>query len=58
MSLFHRKRLKQHFLQTLDDEYGKVCGENNLKNGALEIDFSTTALPLFTCALSYIISIQ
>jgi len=35
-------------LQTFDDVYGKMCGENNLKNGALEIDFSTTALPLLT----------
>jgi len=48
MSLFCRKRLKHNFLQTLDDVYGKMCGENNLKNGALEIDFSTTALPLLT----------
>jgi len=45
--MFHRKRLKHHFLQTFD-VYGKMCGENNLKNGALEIDFSTTALPLLT----------
>jgi len=51
MSLFHRKRLKHHFLQTLDDEYGKVCGENNLKNGALEIDFSTTAVFTVLCLI-------
>jgi len=25
-----------------------MCGENNLKNGALEMDFSTTALHLLT----------
>jgi len=48
MSWFHRNRLNQHFLQTFDDVCGKMCGENNLKNGALEIDFSTTALPLLT----------
>jgi len=48
MSLFHSNRLNQHFLQTFDDVYGKIFGENNLKNGALEIDFSTTALPLLT----------
>ena len=47
MSLFHTKRLKHRFLQTLY-AYGKMCGENNLKSGALEIDFSTTALPLLT----------
>jgi hypothetical protein len=35
-------------MQTCDGVYGKMCGENNLKNGALEIDFSTTALPLLT----------
>ena len=46
MSLFHRNRLNQHFLQIFDDVYGKMCGENKLKNGALEIGFSTTALPL------------
>ena len=48
MSLFHRNRLNQHFLQTFYDVYGKMGGENNLKNGALEIDFSTTAVPLLT----------
>ena len=48
ISLFHRKRRNQHFLQTFDDVYGKMCGENNLKNGALKIDFSTTALPPLT----------
>jgi len=48
MSLFHKNRLNQHFLQIFDDVCGKMCGENNLKNGALEIDFSTTALPLLT----------
>ena len=48
MSLFHRNRLNQHFLQTLDDVHGKMCFKNNLRNGALEIDFSTTALPLLT----------
>jgi len=46
MSLFHSKRLNQYFLQTLDDAYGKMSGENNLKNGALGIDFFTTALHL------------
>jgi len=46
-SLFHRNRLK-HFLQTFDDIYGKMYIENNMKNGALEIDFSTTALYLLT----------
>ena len=50
MSLFHSNRLNQHFLQTFDDVYGKMFGENNLKNVALEIDFSTTALPLLTVA--------
>jgi hypothetical protein len=37
-----------------DDVYMKMCGENNLKNGALEIDYSTTALRLLTviCLLS------
>jgi len=58
MSLFHRNRLNQHFLQTFDDVYGKVCGENNLKNGALEIDFSTTTLPLLTVFRLNIISVQ
>ena len=48
MSLFHWNRLNQHFLQIFADVYGKMCGENNLKNGALEIEFSTTALPLLT----------
>jgi len=48
MSLFHSNRLSQHFLQTFDDVCGKTFGENNLKNDALEIDFSTTALPLLT----------
>jgi hypothetical protein len=48
MSLFHRNRLNQHFLQTFDDVCGKMFGENNFKNGALEIDFSTSALPLLT----------
>ena len=48
MSLFHRNRLNQHFLQTFHDVYGKMGGENNLKNGALEIDFSTTMVPLLT----------
>ena len=48
MRLFHGNRLNQHFLQTFDDVYGKMCVENNLKNGTLEIDFSTTALPLLT----------
>jgi hypothetical protein len=32
-------------LQTFDDVYGKMCGENNLKNGALEIEFSTPVVP-------------
>ena len=58
MSLFHSNRLNQHFLQTFDDVYGKMFGENNLKNGAQEIDFSTTALPLLPVVLSYIISVQ
>ena len=48
MSLFHSNRLNHQFLQTLDDAYGKMFGENNLKNGALEIDFFTTALHLLT----------
>jgi len=48
MSLFHWNRLNQHFLQTFDDVYGMMCCESNLKNGALEIDFSTTALSLLT----------
>ena len=48
MSFFHRNRLNQHILQTFDDVYGKTCDENNLKNDALDIDFSTTALPLLT----------
>ena len=48
MSLFHSNRLSQHFLQTLDDICGKTFGENNLKNGALEIDLFTTALHLLT----------
>ena len=59
MSLFRKNRLNQHFLQTFDDDvYGKMCGENNLKNGALEIDFSTTALRLFTvvCLISFLSS--
>jgi len=43
LGLFHWNRLNQHFLQVFDDVYGKMCGEDNLKNGALEIDFSTTA---------------
>jgi hypothetical protein len=30
-----------------DDVYGEMCGESNVKNGALEIDFSTTALPIY-----------
>ena len=34
-------------MQTCDDVYGKMYDENSLKNGALEIDFSTTELPLF-----------
>ena len=34
--------------QTFYAVCGKMCGENNLKNGALEIDVSTTALPLPT----------
>jgi len=45
MSLFHRNKLNNHFLQTFDDAYGKMCGESNQKNDALETDFSTTALP-------------
>jgi len=55
MRLFHKKRLNQHFLQTFDDVYGKMFVENNLKNGALEIDFSTTAFPLPTvvCLIWY-----
>ena len=48
MTLFNRNRLNQHFLQTFGDVCGKMCGENNLKNGELEIDFSTTALPVLT----------
>ena len=48
MSLFHRNRLNLHFLQTLDDVCGKKFGENNLKNGVLEIDLFTTALYLYT----------
>ena len=40
-------------MQTCDDVYGKMCGENNLKNGALEIDFSTTELPLLTVVVLY-----
>jgi len=48
MSLYHRNKLNQHFLQALDYVYGKMCGDDNLKNGALEIDFSTTSLPLLT----------
>ena len=47
MSLFHGNRLNQHFLHTFNDICGKMGGENNLKNGALEIDLSTTALPMF-----------
>jgi hypothetical protein len=55
MRLFHKKRLNQHFLQRLDDVCGKIFVKNNLKNGALEIDFSTTALPLLTvvCPIWY-----
>jgi hypothetical protein len=45
---FDRNRLNYHFLQTFDDVCGKMCGENSLKKGALEIDFSTTALHLLT----------
>jgi len=48
MSLFHRNRLNQHSLWDFDDVGGKICAENNLKNGALEIDFPITALPLLT----------
>jgi len=44
-------------MQTCDDVYGKICGENNLKNGALEMDFSTTALPLLKW-LSFVIFVQ
>jgi len=40
-------------MQTCDDVYGKMCGENNLKNGALEIDFSTTTLLLPTVVVLY-----
>jgi hypothetical protein len=55
MRLFRKKRLNHHFLQIFDDVYGKMFVENNLKNGALEIDFSTTALPLLTvvCLIRY-----
>ena len=48
MSLFHSNRLNQHFLQMFDDVCVKMCGENNLKNVALETDYSTTALRLLT----------
>jgi len=58
MSLFHRNRYNQHFLQTFDVIYGKMCGENNLISGALEIDFFMKTLPLLTMVLSYIISVQ
>jgi len=33
MSLYHRNRMNQHFLQALDDVYEKMFGENNLKSG-------------------------
>ena len=56
-SLFHSNGLNQHFLQTFDDVFGKMCGENNLKNGSLEIDFSTTVFPLIT-VVCVIISAQ
>jgi len=35
-------------MNEFDDVGGKMYGENNLKKGALEIDFSTTALQLLT----------
>jgi hypothetical protein len=39
-----------------DDVCGEMCSEKNLKNGALDIDFSTTALPLLTvvCLLLFL----
>jgi len=45
VNLFHRNIWNPHFLWTFDDVCGKMYGEN-LKNGALENDISTTALPL------------
>jgi hypothetical protein len=44
-------------LWKFDDVCGKICAEKHLKNGALEIDFPTAALPLLT-GLSCIISVQ
>jgi len=40
-------------MQTCDHVCEKMCGENNLKNGALGMDFSTTALPLLTVVVLY-----